>query len=113
MYDVKKLDGNLNRVRVRLQNRNGLPSMTAQAFKNKLYEMDRLKVNGAQVVAGGKITDKFFEKVTYKEKKPEIQFLAMPGYGLVEFEFLIEGKGDVSFSFESQKAKNVIASVKL
>lgn len=113
VYDVKKLDGNLNRVRVRLQNRNGLPSMTAQAFKNKLYEMDRLKVNGAQVVAGGKITDKFFEKVTYKEKKPEIQFLAMPGYGLVEFEFLIEGKGDVSFSFESQKAKNVIASVKL
>jgi hypothetical protein len=113
VYEVKKLNGNLNRVRIRLRNKNGLPSMTAHAFKTKLYELDRLMVNGAKVVAGGKITDKYFEKVSYKEKKPEIQFLALPGYGVVEYEFLIEGKGDVTFSFESQKAKNAKTSVKL
>jgi hypothetical protein len=87
--------------------------MTAHAFKTKLYELDRLMVKGAKVVAGGKITDKYFEKVNYKEKKPEIQFLALSGFGVVEYEFLIEGKGDVTFSFESQKAKNVTTSVKL
>jgi hypothetical protein len=113
VYDVKKMNGNLSRVRVRLENKKGLPAMTAHAFKTKLYELDRLMVKGAKVVAGGKITDKYFEKVSYKEKKPEIQFLALPGFGVVEYEFLIEGKGDVTFSFESQKAKNVTTSVKL
>jgi hypothetical protein len=113
VYDVKKMDENLSRVRVRLENKKGLPAMTAHAFKTKLYELDRLMVKGAKVVAGGKITDKYFEKVNYKEKKPEIQFLALSGFGVVEYEFLIEGKGDVTFSFESQKAKNVTASVKL
>lgn len=75
--------------------------------------MDQLKVVGGNVVAGGKITDKFFGKVDYKDKKPAVQFLSMSGYGVVEYEFLIDGKGNITFNFESQKAKNVSASVKL
>lgn len=113
VYEVKKLDENLNRVKVRLQNVNGLPTMTAFAFKSKLYQLDMLKVQGGNVVAGGKITDKFFGKVDYKNNKPEIQFLAIPGFGVVEYEFLIEGKGDITFNFESQKAKNKTTTVKL
>ncbi len=113
VYEVKKLEGNLNRVRVRLQNKKGLPSMTAEAFSKKLYQQDMLKVTGGKVVAGGKITDKHFEKVTYKEKKPEVQFLALSSYGVVEYQFLIEGKGEVTFNFESRKAKNVTTAVKL
>jgi hypothetical protein len=113
VYETEKLKGSLNRVRVRLHNKTGLPSMTAHAFKSKLYRMDKLIVEGGKVIAGGIITDKHFEKVTYKEKKPEIQFLTLSGYGVVEYEFLIEGKGEVTFRFESQKAKNVKTSVSL
>ena len=113
VFDVKELGKNLHQVRVRLQNENGLASMTAQAFKDKLYELDRLKVSGGKVVAGGKINDVRLDKVSYKEDKPEIQFFAMPGHSKVEYQFLIEGKGNVTFDFESRKAKNVSATVEL
>jgi hypothetical protein len=113
VFDVKKIDNNLYQVRVRLENEKGLPSMTAYAAKNKLYPKDMLKVSGGKVVAGGKITNLRLDKVSYKDKKPEIQFLAVPGYGVEEYQFLIDGKGEITFDFISQKAKNVSTSVKL
>ena len=113
VFETTKLDNNLHRVRVRLQNKNGLPSMSAHSVNKKLYPQDILKVSGGKVVAGGKINDIRLDKVTYKDEKPEIQFLAVPGYDEVEYQFLIEGKGEITFSYESRKAKNVITSVNL
>lgn len=113
VFDVKKVGKDLNQVRVRLQNKQGLPSMSAYAVKSKLYPQDILKVTGAKVIAGGKLTDKRLNKVNYKEKRPEIQFLTVNGYSIAEYQFLIEGKGEVRFSYESQKAKKAGTSVKL
>ena len=72
-----------------------------------------LKVSGGKVVAGGKINDIRLNKVNYKEKKPELQFLSVPGYGNVEYQFIIEGKGEVTFNYGSLKANNLKTSVKL
>ena len=113
VFEVKKIGNNLNQVRVRLKNKNGLSSMTADAFSKKLYTPDILKVTGGKVVAGGKIQDFRLNKVTYKEHKPEIHFLSVPSYGTVEYQFLVEGKGEITVSYESQKANNVKTSVKL
>jgi len=87
--------------------------MSANAVKAKLYPQDLLKVTGGKVVAGGRITDVRINKVTYKEKKPEIQYLSIPGYGVAEYQFLIEGKGEITFNYESLKAKDSTTSVKL
>jgi hypothetical protein len=87
--------------------------MTAYAANNNLYCKDILKVEGAEVVAGGKITDLRLDKVSYKEKKPEIQFLSIPGYENIEYQFIIKGKGDVTFNYESRKAGNVSQTIKL
>lgn len=113
IFDVKQLGRDLYRVRVRVENVNGLASMTAQAVKDKLYRQDHIKVTGGNVVAGGTITDLRLNKVSYKKHKPEVQFCALPGRSLLEYEFLIEGDGDITIDFISQKAKNVKASVKL
>ncbi|MDD4108482.1 MAG: M14 family metallopeptidase [Prolixibacteraceae bacterium] len=113
VFEVKKMSGNLNRVRVRLQNKNGLPSMTAYAYHKNLYSKDFLKVNGGDVIAGGKITDLRHDKVNYKKYKPEIQFFAVAGYEVVEYQFLIEGKGDVTFTFKSLKAKDKTVKIEL
>ena len=113
VFEVKKIGKDLNQVRVRLQNKKGLPSMSANAVKAKLYPQDLLKVTGGKVVAGGRITDLRINKVTYKEKKPEIQYLSIPGYGVAEYQFLIEGKGEITFHYESLKAKDSTTSVKL
>ncbi len=113
VFEVKKIGKDLNQVRVRLQNKKGLPSMSANAIKAKLYPQDLLKVTGGKVVAGGRITDLRINKVTYKEKKPEIQYLSIPGYGVAEYQFLIEGKGEITFHYESLKAKDSTTSLKL
>ncbi len=113
VFDVKEISKNLKQVRVRLQNKKGLPSMSAYSASSKLYPEDMLKVSGGKVIAGGKISDIRLDKVNYKEKKPELQFLSIPSYGIVEYQFLIEGKGEITLSYESQKAKNVSTSVKL
>ncbi len=113
VFDVKSIGKNLSQVRVRIKNNKGISSMTAQAFKDKLYSRDALKVTGAKVIAGGKLTDFRLNKVYYKEDKPEIQFFAMPGNSKAEYQFLIEGKGEVKFEYCSRKAKNVSTSVEL
>jgi hypothetical protein len=113
VFEVKEIGKNLHQVRVRLKNAKGLPSMSAYSVKTKLHSLDMLKVTGGNVVAGGKLSDIRLNKVSYKNKKPEIQFLSIPSYGVVEYQFLIEGKGEVTFNYESQKAKNVNTSVKL
>ena len=113
VIETKEIGKNLHQVRVRLKNKNGLPSMAEYSVNKKIYPQDILKVTGGKVVAGGKISDIRLNKVSYKEKKPEIQFLSIPGYKNVEYQFIIEGKGDITFSYESQKANNVKTSVKL
>lgn len=113
VFEVKDIGKNLNQVRVRLKNKNGLPTMTTDSYKNKLYTPDMLKVSGAKVVAGGRINDYRLNKVDYKDHKPEIQFFSVPSYGVVEYQFLIEGKGEVTFTYESQKANNLKTSMKL
>lgn len=113
VFDVKKIGNDLHQVRVRLQNKKGLPTMSANAVKSKLYPQDMLKVTGGKVVAGGKISDARTNKVTYKENKPEIQFLSITSYGVAEYQFLIEGKGEIVFNYESLKAKKITATVKL
>ncbi len=113
VFEVKEIGKNLSQVRVRLKNKNGLPSMTADSFSKKLFTPDMLKVSGAKVVAGGKISDYRLNKVSYKDNKPEIQFLSVPGYGTVEYQFLIEGKGEITLSYESRKANDLKTTVKL
>ncbi|RIJ47965.1 hypothetical protein D1614_12640 [Maribellus luteus] len=113
VFEVKNMGKDLHKVRVRLKNEKGLASMTAQAVKDKLYSIDHLKVTGGKVIAGGKIANHRLDQVSYKEVKPEIQFFAMPGNSIAEYEFIIEGKGKVNFDYISTKAKNVNTSVTL
>ena len=97
VFENEKISKDLYRIRVRLKNDKAIPSMSYQAVKNKAYPQDILTVTGSsvEVVAGGQIQDKYMDKVSYKEHKPEVQFLQVPGFGTVEYEFLIKGKGKV------------------
>ena len=81
-----------------------MPSITFASVRNKLYPMDMLKVSGATVVSGGKIINRYTDQVSYKTDKPEVQFCQVPGFGMVEYQFLVSGKGPVNIRFESRKA---------
>ena len=53
------------------------------------------------------------ETVSYKARRPELQFLQVPGNGKVEFQFLVSGKGELTVAYQSQKAGKASKTVVL
>jgi hypothetical protein len=113
--EVKKLGGDLFRVRTRLANSKAIPTMSYQAQKNKLYPKDTIKVSGesAKVVAGGVLNNAYTDLVTYKKFRPEVEFLFVPGFGKTEHEFLVQGKGEITVRYESRHGGTLEKKVKL
>lgn len=111
--EVKALGANLFRVRTRLANPKAMPTMSYLAQKANLYPKDMLKVSGAKVVAGGLLVDPYRDQVAYKKYRPELQFLVVPGFGKVEHQFLIEGKGEATLRYESRHGGKLTKTVKL
>ncbi len=113
--DVKSVGRNLYRVRTRLVNPRAVPTMSYLAQKVNLYPKDILKITGAgaKVVAGGVLNDPYRDLVTYKKHKPEIQFLVVPGFGKIEHQFLVEGKGEIRVSYESRHGGKLAKTVAL
>jgi hypothetical protein len=115
VFDVEEISDNLYRVRTRLHNARAIPTMSALSQKNKLYPKDMLTVSGenAKVLAGGTLNDVHRDDVTYKEHRPELQFLVVPGFGKVEHQFLISGQGPVEINYSSRWAGNLSKTVEL
>ena len=113
--EVKPLGGNLYRVRTRLANPKAVPTMSALAQKNGLYPQDMLEVggSGAKVVAGGPLVDPYRDQAAYKTDRPELQFLVVPGFGKVEHQFLVEGRGEITVRYESRHGGKLAKTVKL
>jgi hypothetical protein len=114
-FDVTKLGKDLYRVRTRLRNNKAIPTMSTYAQRKKLYPKDILRVSGsnASVVTGGTLQDAYRDQVTYKPYKPEVQFLVVPGFGRVEHQFLISGKGTITLDYESRWAGKLRKTVEL
>ena len=110
IFDVKKLETNLYQVRVRLYNSNIIPSMCYYAKSKNLYPKDILKVSGknVKVISGGVLNNKYTNQVNYKDYKPEIQFLSVPGNDKVEYQFIVSGSGNLKFEYNSKKAGSVV-----
>jgi hypothetical protein len=115
VFEVKPLGGNLYRVRVRLANPKAMPTMSYLAQKIDLYPKDTLTAagSGVKVVAGGQLVDPYRDQAAYKKDRPEIQFLAVPGFGKVEYQFLVEGKGELTLKYASRHAGTLAKTVKL
>jgi hypothetical protein len=115
VFSIKKISDTLFRVRVRLANADAIPSMTYAAIQKKLFPPDILKVSGQgiKVIAGGRLLDPYLDRVDYKEFKPDMQMLQVPGNGKVEFQFLVSGKGTLTFDYTSRKAGKLTKMVEL
>ncbi|MBN1274112.1 MAG: hypothetical protein JXB26_17750 [Candidatus Aminicenantes bacterium] len=115
VFEVKKIGKDLYRVRTRLSNTKAMPSMSYLAQKVKLYPKDMLTLQGknVEVVAGGRLTNIYFNKVEYKKYKPELQFTFVPGFGKVEHQFLVSGKNEVTICYVSRFAGELKKTVAL
>ncbi len=115
VFSIEKMGDNLFKVRVRLVNDNAIPSMSYQAVEKRLFPRDILSVSGENitVVAGGRLLDPYFDQVRYKEYRPEMQMLQVPGNSKVDFQFLVSGDGDLTFDYTSRKAGKLSKTVEL
>jgi hypothetical protein len=115
VFETKKVGKNLYRVRVRLENKRALPTMTYKAVGSKIHRKDMLTVKGnnVEVVSGGVLNNKYTDLVAYKEHKPEIQFTQVPSFGHIEYQFLVSGSGDVDITYDSIKAGKIRKRVAL
>ena len=115
VFSIEKIGDRLFRVRVRLVNAHGIPSMTYAAAQRNVAPQDILKVSGPgiTVVAGGKLLDPYQDRVDYKPFRPDVQRLQVPGNGKVEYQFLVSGKGAVTFDYASTKAGKLKTTVEL
>ncbi len=115
VFENRKIGKGLHRIRVRLVNAKAIPTMTYHAQQVKLYPKDMLTLSGknAKVAAGGEIRNSYRDEVTYKEYRPEIQFLAVPGFGKVEYQFLVSGSGPVILKYTSRHAGRIAKTVTL
>lgn len=108
LMEKEKIGKNLYQVRIRLLNDHAIPTLTYQSIKNRSLREDILKISGPSihVIAGGELMDAHMNKAVYKEHKPQVQFIQIPGFGKVEYQFLISGKGNVTVNYSSLKAKD-------
>ncbi len=115
VFDVKKIEKGLYRIRTRLLNKKAIPTMSYYSQKKNLYPKDMLKLSGknAKVLAGGTLNDIYRDQVTYKQYRPELQFLVVPGFGKVEHQFLIEGKGEITLKYSSRFGGKITKTVEL
>jgi len=109
VFEKKEIDKNLYQVRVRLTNSKAISSTSYQAIRNKAHPQDHLLVSGKniEVLTGGKLTDVYNNKVSYKEHKPELQFMHIPGFGRLEYQFLVKGKGNIKLEYKSVKSRDL------
>ncbi|MDX9848400.1 MAG: M14 family metallopeptidase [Tenuifilaceae bacterium] len=101
---VRRVEGKLYEVDVRLKNRNAIPSISYHAAQKNVHPKDILRLSGGKVIAGGQITDRYTNKVNYKTHKPQVQLVQVPGYDICEYRFLVEGSGSIELTYHSIKA---------
>lgn len=80
------------------------------SVRDKIHPKDHILLSGSkiEVLAGGRLSDPYNNTVSYKEHKPELQFMHIPGFGRVEYQFIVKGKGNIKLEYKSQKAKNLV-----
>ncbi|MEA1878864.1 MAG: M14 family metallopeptidase [Bacteroidota bacterium] len=115
VFEKKKIDKDLYQVRVRLVNSKAISSITYQAVRDKIHPQDQLLISGKniEVLAGGRLTDPYTNKVSYKEHKAELQFMHIPGFGRLEYQFIVKGKGKIKLEYKSIKATGVVVEIML
>lgn len=115
VFEKEKIGKDLYRIKVRLVNRKPVSSITMQSVRLKINPMDYLQLSGKniKVVAGGPVTDLYRNEASYKQYRPEIQFLQIPSFGKVEYQFLVSGKGKLRIDYHSVKATDVEREVEL
>jgi len=111
---VEKLGGNLFKVYVTLSNKRAMHSMTYKARNDKLHRPDIATLNGCRVISSGIVTNQLTDKVKLQKHRPErLMVKGVDGFGVKTLFFLVEGKGELEFRYDSVKAGKLAGTISL
>ena len=111
---VERVEGDLWRVELPVVNERGIPTMTALAEKNDLHRPDVATVDGAEVRSSGLVQDPWLDRVQVPEHRPErLMVPGLDGFSVRSLFFLLEGRGEVTVTYESLKGGTIETTVRL
>jgi hypothetical protein len=111
---VRKAGDNLWRLEIPVLNDRGLPTMAEIARQLKLHRPDLATIQGAKVIASGLMNNPLTDLVDYQTHRPERLLVnGVPGLSTQMLFFLVEGSGEVTFTYDSVKAGQVSRKILL
>jgi len=111
---VERVDANLYKVRVTVENERAMPTMLAVAQRLKRHRPDIASVTGAKVLAGGIVQDQFMNRIDFQQARPERLLIpGVEGFSSRQVYFLVEGRGPVTFTYDSLKAGRITREIVL
>jgi hypothetical protein len=113
--EVKSIGDGLWRVRARAANAVALPTLSSRAREKRIYRLDMFTIQGDKidVLAGGELTDPYFDKVDQIEYNPDKIYTFVPAFGKREVQWIVAGSGDITVAYEGFKCGKAGAAAKL
>lgn len=101
---IQKVEGNLHKIWVTVENERGIPSRMAAAERFKLHRPDIATLTGVKVLAGGLAQNQYLNRVDLQKRRPERLLVSgIPGFGTQTLYYLVEGAGEVTITYDSLK----------
>ncbi|MDJ0838793.1 MAG: M14 family metallopeptidase [Acidobacteriota bacterium] len=112
--DVEKLDGNLYKIYVSVRNSRAMHSRSYKARREKLTRPDIATLSGGKVLASGVVNNRFTNNIKMQKHRPErLMVEGVDGRSVRMLYFLVEGKGDLKFNYDSQHGGKLQGAVTL
>lgn len=111
-----RLQDNLYRVWVTLENNRMMPTRTQQDVRNHISPPDIVTLKGARVkvLSSGRVTDRFFKRVEPVKRRPErVELNSVRGMDTETVQFIVNGHGRFEVSVDSAKGGVLRASEEL
>ncbi|MBC8470729.1 MAG: peptidase M14 [Planctomycetes bacterium] len=103
---VEKLEENLYKIWVTIENQRLIPTRTGQDITHHISPPDivSLKGNDIKVLSAGRVTDKYFKRVQPVKRRPErVELNSIGGMDSAIVQFVAEGKGSFTITVDSAK----------
>ncbi len=113
----QKLGRNTFRIRVAVANDGTIPTISAQAAQNHIFRPDLLSISGKNlhVLSAAKVLNPWLNRVQPVEKRvnPIVVRKGIPGLSQVTFQWVVEGKGSATITFDAIKGGKVKKTIVL
>ncbi len=102
--EVIDLGGGLNQVTAVVNNKRMIPTHSSHDIKNKINRPDHIRIEGAKVLAGMRVTNRDLNLSVEQKHNPSVlEVNNIPGMGYVTVRWIISGKGSFKVIADSVK----------